>query len=373
MKIQKDNLVVALDHAKKFVAKNGCLPIIQKTLFDPENQRLVATDLETTAFIPLEMDDYSREILDKTEKKQFIEAFCVDPVDLLAMVKSTDEETIKISVEQKEDENLFNTESYRITVGKNFYSIYAGAKAEFPELTISKTEDVAEVEPVLLNSLLRATVKEEAGFKLDTVFFDGKKNRVVSTDGHRLHMVAIELAIDKEIVVPAEALRKAVCVAGNDKIHIAYNENYVKIELATAFNELVIIGRISDSKFPDYEAVITEKLPIEVVVEKKALQDACTQALILTSDQYAGSRFTFGNGISVEMTNAEKGTYEKTNIPFTGKVDPEIVVGLNTRYVRDALHGIDDENVTIQMKDHASPFIFTAYGNFTALVMPMRV
>lgn len=370
MKIQKDALVVALDHARKFVAKNGCLPIIQKVLFDPENQRLVATDLETTAFIPLEMDDYSKEILDKTEKKPFIEAFCVDPVDLLAMVKSTDEENIKISVEQKEDENLFNTESYRITVGKNFYSIYAGAKAEFPEYTISKTEDVAEIEPALISSVLRATVKEEAGFKLDTVFFDGKKNRVVSTDGHRLHMVAIELAIDKEIVVPAEALRKAVCVAGNDKIHITYNENYVKMKLS---NGITIIGRNPDVKFPDYEAVITEKLPIEVVVEKKALQDACNQALILTSDQYAGSRFTFGNGISVEMTNAEKGTYEKTNIPCTGKVDPEIVVGLNTRYVRDALHGIDDGNVIIKMKDHASPFIFTGYGNFTALVMPMRV
>ena len=369
MKIQKDALVVALDTARKSTAKNGCPPIIQKTLFDPENQRLVATDLETTAFIPLEMTDYSREILDKTEKKQFIEAFSVDPVDLLAMVKSTDEENIRISVEQEEDENLFKTESYRITVGENFYSIYVQAKAEFPEVTISKTEYVAEIEPALLNNMIIATTKDEAGFQLSTVLFDGEKNRLVSTDGHRLHMIDIELALDKQMVFSAEALKKAACVAGKEKISISCNEKHVKMEV----NGLTILGRNPDVKFPDYEAVITEKLPIEVTVKKEALEKACTQALILTSDQYAGSRFTFGNGISVEMTNAEKGTYEKTNIPFTGKVDPEIVVGLNTRYVRDALHGIDDENVTIQMKDHASPFIFTRYGNFIALVMPMRV
>lgn len=371
MKIQKDALVVALDTAKKFVAKNGCLPIIQRTLFDPENQRLEATDLETTAFIPLEMDDYSREIsVPKTdEKKQFIEAFCVDPVDLLDMVKSTDEENIRISVEQEEDENLFKTESYRITVGENFYSIYVQAKAEFPELTISKTEDVAEVEPALINNMIIATTKDEMGFQLNTVLFDGEKNRLVSTDGHRLHMIDIELALDNQMVFPAEALKKAACVAGKEKIYISCDEKHVKMDV----NGLTILGRNPDVKFPDYEEVLTDELPIEVSVEKEALEKACTQALILTSDHYAGSCFSFGNGISVEMTNAEKGTYEKTNIPFAGKVDPEICVGINTRYVRDALRGIDDENVTIKMKDHTGPFVFTGHGEFTALVMPMRV
>lgn len=373
MQINKDALVAALDHARKFVAKNSSLPIIQRVLFDPENQRLVATDLETTAFVPLEMKDYSREILvANNKKKQFIEAFCVDPIDLLAMVKSTDEENIKISIEREKGENLFKTESYRITVGKNFYSIYAQAKADFPEYTIPETEYVVEIEPTLINSMLKATVKEETGYQLNTVFFDGKKNRLVTTDGHRLHVVAIELATDKEIVVPAETLKKAACVTGNEKIHIAHNETYVQMELS---NDLVIIARLSDSKFPDYEAVLVEKLPIDVVVEKKALQDACNQALILATDQFAGSRFTFGNGISVEMTNMEKGVYEKTNIPCTGKVDPEIVVGINTRYVRDALHGIDDENVTIKMKhEPGSPFIFTGHeSNFSALIMPMKV
>lgn len=371
MKINKNTLVVALDYARKFTAKGGCLPIIQKTLFDPENQRLVATDLDTTVFIPLEMEDYSKEVsVPKTdEKKQFIEAFCVDPVDLLAMVKTSDEENIRISVEQEEDENLFNIGTYRLTIGENFKSIYAQTKAEFPELAISDTVYVADVESALINSVLNATTKDETGFQLNVVLFDGEKNRLVATDGHRLHMATVELFLDKQMVFPADTLRKAACIAGKEKIPIACNENYMKMEV----NGLTIIGRIPDNKFPDYETVIKEELPIEIVIEKKALQDACTQALILTSDQYAGSRFTFGKGISIEMINVEKGTYEKTNIPFVGKVDPEIIVGLNTRYVRDALHGIDDENVTIQMKDHASPFVFTGYGNFTALIMAMRV
>lgn len=415
MKIKKDDLVVALDHARKFAMKGGSLPICQKVLFDAENQRLMATDLDTSVYVPLEMTDYSRQIavpvatVDLSDKKKdelvkmckdadvpvskkdtkaslleklptakaeksrtFVESFCVNPGDLLNMVKTTESDIITMTVEQNVGENLFNATDYRLTIGENFKSIYVMSADEFPRVNIPEIKHTVDLERSQIQKVLVITEdKDTTSDRMAAVLFDGKKNRLVKTDGHRLHMLDIKLDMDEQqILVPSEALKKVISAGKNETISVSCSEKFTKLQV----NGIIAVTRNVEGKYVDYETVLDSKRPVKVTVKKDALEKACDQALILISNMYQGAKFTFNEGISVEVINPDKGNYEKMDIPLKRRIDPPIEVGLNMRFVRDALRGIDNENVTIRMhRDKSTALVFTGHCNFTGLVMPMRI
>jgi len=60
MKIDRKKLLEGLKVATKITPGKSTFPILACVLIDGPGQQLVATDLETTGFIPLEISDYTR-------------------------------------------------------------------------------------------------------------------------------------------------------------------------------------------------------------------------------------------------------------------------------------------------------------------------
>ena len=65
MKINRKDLLYALEIALRVIPRNSHLAILANVLIDGPGQRIVATDLETTAIVPVEILDYTR--IEKTE------------------------------------------------------------------------------------------------------------------------------------------------------------------------------------------------------------------------------------------------------------------------------------------------------------------
>ena len=370
MKITKTDLVVALGHAKKFIAKRSNLPILQQALFDPENQRIVATDLETTAHIALEMTDFCRKITVAKKKQDFIESFCVDPASLLDMVKTAEGEIINISIEEEKGENLFKSDYYKLSIDENFTSIYAMPGNEFPSVTPEETSHVVELTGKTVHKVTCLKNGDTNGYGniLNCVLFDGEKNRLVTTDGHRLHMVDEKLSTDEQILIPIEALRKSACIA-DEKISISSNKTHTEMIVG----KIRVVTRNEDGKFPEYEGVVPKKSKHKITVDKSKLEKTCDQAIILLSSNHGGAKFCFNKVLSAEMVNPDKGTFQKTDVPIKGKIGEKIEVGLNVRYLKDALNCIDKDEVQVELTDANSPFIFSSHENFRALIMPMRI
>ena len=400
--------MAALNVAKKFTMKGGFLPICQTILFDPENQRIAATDLDTAVVIPLEMTDYEREItietdskeltekkktelvelckaagisvektdkkpdlikkLSQPEKKTFIESFCADR-KFIDMVKTTETETINLHIEQAEGENLFKASIFKLTIGENFKSIFVNSKEDFPITDIPENPHTVDLDKTQIGKMAMIKTNDDAGFVLNCVLFDGENNKLVSTDGHRLHMLDCKLDTDEKILVNSVALRKICTCIKDEKISLSCSQENTVMKV----NDITVVSRNHDGKFPDYKSVLGSKLSMKVDVNKEALKKACEQSLILADSQYLGAKFCFNGGISVSTINPERGKYEKFNIPLKKKVDPEITLGLNAQYVKEAMTAFDGDEVNIRLKDQLSPLVFSAHEDFSALIMPMRV
>ena len=142
---------------------------------------------------------------------------------------------------------------------------------------------------------------------------------------------------------------------------------------------------MSDGAYPDYMDIIEPTKHREgqtVVIDKGLLTEVLNQAGILSTDEYRGATLTFNGSLNVEMMNPDLGQYESNNIPFTsGKIEPEVSISMNTRYLLDALKMIKDNEVKWKVADEG-PVYFNAiqeepYGEklkheFDVLIMPMR-
>jgi DNA polymerase-3 subunit beta len=90
---------------------------------------------------------------------------------------------------------------------------------------------------------------------------EGKELRAVATDGHRLAFasVAIETELPRqEMILPRKTVLELnrLLVDTDDALNITLTSNQVRF----AFGSVVLVSKLIDGKFPDYERVVPATL-----------------------------------------------------------------------------------------------------------------
>jgi DNA polymerase-3 subunit beta len=204
---------------------------------------------------------------------------------------------------------------------------------------------------------------------------DGKELRAVATDGHRLAYASVEIEADlprQELILP----RKTVLELNR---LLSDNEEPLKITLAAnqirfAFGSVVLVSKLIDGKFPDYERVVPATLRNHMTVGRQALMQAMTRAAILTNEKFRGVRVVLGeNSLKLIAANAEQ---EEAQDEIEVKYDGETIdVGFNVGYLLDVLNNVHAEEVQWSFNDANSSALISLPGNdrFKYVVMPMRI
>ena len=419
MKIDKDELKSALHIATKFVEKRSHMPILACVMIDGEAGKMYATDLESACVLPLTItdvekvtvdphkearedfaaelgdlkvaqlrsiaEDYEIEIPSKGKSSAIVDAI----VNGSSLVKSAEvgsrvvlvAESLKRIVDSLDETGMIelNCQPGKVSVGKHFHEIYTMPDDEYPiPFILEKIIGTASVGRGDLESVLPATTKSDVGFKLSGVYFDRENLKVVGTDGHRLHFAPAEIHVGgtKGFMVDAGFLKKVPNgdLKPEDSIEIeVYGDasgdpGYLKVR--SGRNEF--ISRVMDARFPDYRAVVPKESRNSVRITRKDVMVALKQALVITNHTGA-AKLTFNGGIDVSVANSDTGAYERSKVPMRGHVDPPVSIGLNLKYLVDAMPGKgDDDEFTVELTDECHPVLFKR-NNFTALVMPMRL
>jgi DNA polymerase III sliding clamp (beta) subunit (PCNA family) len=417
MKIDRKKFLNGLNIALKITPKGSSLPILKTVKIDGPGQKLVATDLDTAVVIPMKIKDYrvslgeeepekielptkKADLVAKAEelgltvtKKSTVaslkeeitkalpkakpsekfheEVFCLNAADLKKIVGSLEHDTIEIAVSKSEQKDLLG--ATLVSVGGHFQDLPMAEADGFPLLI---EEEVSEkkktvISPKILQHIITATISEDSGFKLSYVFFDANGKKAVATDGHRLHYSKVKTS--DSWFLEAGAAKAITCVAPKDQ-DIVFMLNEKGTQAVCEFEDTKFIMVVQDAKFPDYEAVMG-KPKHEVTVKKDDVEKYLKQAILMVDTTFRGMKLTFDGSIGVEVRNPEKGSYTRTDIPLQkGKVDPQVVVGLNGNYFIDAVRTAEGEDaiVSIGVTDEKSPVYFK-HGDFNALVMPMRL
>lgn len=211
----------------------------------------------------------------------------------------------------------------------------------------------------------------------------GKSLSAVATDGSRLAVRVTDTVTgpgkDRDVIVPhkgANAMRDILKNADGDVL-VEMSANHLRLTVANT----VLTTKLVDGRFPDYRNV-TPQIP---VAERKAitaqvedmkvllnrLSLLSTEAAILTIGPETLSAHTSSNEDLGEVNDSITVTCDGN--PFT-----PFEIGVNRKYLQDALSAIESEQVHLIFRDAESPLLMTGDAKAEikdayCVIMPRRI
>jgi DNA polymerase III subunit beta len=235
----------------------------------------------------------------------------------------------------------------------------------------------------MINKTIFSVTMEEAGFKLSGVFtekmdIDGKKYlRMVSTDGHRLSLIdkeidnIEELKLENGVMIPKKGMLELNKLAADgDKISIGFKQSNC---IAKKDNSIIVI-RLLESKFPDYNSVIPKEIKHKINVKKEDILYSMRKMIILTNESYRGVKITLENN-RMEFVSINPDLGDVKDVIDLDYNEERLELGFNSKYFMDVLQAMDSEMIEIGFIDNSSPCLFNGKDDkgFLGLVMPMRI
>jgi DNA polymerase-3 subunit beta len=139
----------------------------------------------------------------------------------------------------------------------------------------------------------------------------------------------------------------------------------------------LMVIRLIDGEFPEYEQVIPKGNDKKVVMNKGRIYGCLRRVSTMASERVEGIKLSLKeNFIELSSYHQDYGdAKEEVEVTYKG---PPIEIGFNARYLMEALNVIDQEEVSLELKDEGSPGLIkplsaTEPSNQFCIIMPMRI
>ena len=139
-------------------------------------------------------------------------------------------------------------------------------------------------------------------------------------------------------------------------------------------SDVVIISKLVDGKFPDYEKVIPRGGDKVLLGERLALRDAFNRAAILSNEKYRGVRMQLDRDtLRLIASNPEQEqAEEELSVHYQG---PQMEIGFNVGYLTDALAALDQNEARFTFSSAESSVLIDVPNDASGcyVVMPMKL
>ena len=269
-----------------------------------------------------------------------------------------------------------------VRCGRGNWTLPTEDAAEFPtwepEGLKARTQHPAEQLAHAIRSVLVATDNESSRYALGAVLIEVEaegKVSFVATDGRRLHLAAIENAVNldpSQTLLPARAagiLYSLASAGGQEIVEVDASDR----EVVCTCDGVRLTARLVEGRFPRWRDVLPKGEQEPTVVLAADLLSATTAAAIVTSEQSKGVRYTFTQeGIHMVARSAEAGESSVTcEVQDAGH---ECSVVLDPAFVREWLRCLPsggDPVVTLTAKDKGSAVVMRSDDTYTGVIMPL--
>lgn len=367
--VRREDLAKGLGRSQSVVERRTSMPILSNVLLEAESDklRISATDLETS-FI----GEYPARISRPGR-------LTVPARKLFEIVKELPVEDLYL----KEKENSY----LHLSGGRANFELVGMAPDEFPKLPEARGLSEIKMDAAMLGEMIEKTYfsisQEDTRFNLAGLFVekrtsgDEPKLRFVSTDGHRLSVVdramegIADFNLEQGVIIPRKAVAEIRKLAeeGGDLV-LGLNQELGLVRK----DEVVLILRMQEGTFPDYNVVIPKNIKKNVVVNRRGFGDMLKRVSILAQDRFHGVRFDFKPGLlEVVSQNPDLGeAREALEADYTGE---PFHLGFNARYFLDLCGAMHSEEITLGFVDDQSPCLIKGEGDqgFLSVIMPMRL
>ena len=347
---------------------SNTLPILDHVLFElaPQQLKITATDLETTISATIQVESTS-------------EGKLAVPARLLL-------DTVKTFPEQPLTFSLADNNTLEISSEQGKYALAYANADEYPQaaevVDASSLSIQGDTLATAINNTIFASGNDDLRPVMSGVFFQLSSSGMtfVATDAHKLvkyertDVVAPETA---EFIMPKKPLNllKSVLVGREEEVTVNYNNSNVQF----SFDETVVICRLIDGKYPNYEAVIPKENPNVMSINRVQLLNTVKRVSIFSNKTTHQIRLRIAGAelhISAEDIDYSNKAEERLTCSFQGD---DMQIGFNARFLTEMLSNLSSDEIQLELSLPNRAGIITPVDGLnegeqvTMLVMPVML
>ena len=190
-------------------------------------------------------------------------------------------------------------------------------------------------------------------------------------DGMRISMrnIVIDDNVEMTAIVPALNIKKIANITSDGEIHFYLNDKYMTVE----FDNTTIVVRLVEGKPVDISRFTSMENCLSVRADREELMATLDRTTLMCKE---GEKKPIicdfaNNKISIHIASTQGSMNEEINAEIMGD---GLRIGMNPRYVLEALQAIDDKIVTLHMSNAKSPiFIKDDENTYLYLILPVTI
>ena len=368
--VEKSALLIALQHVHSVVERRNTIPILSNVLMEAKEDGLflTATDMDIS-------------VIEKIEK---------DKAEVMQLGTITTSAQMLYDIVRKLPENINvellseNNDRLAIKALSSSFALNCLPAEDFPSISEENFKHNFSISTSALIRLIDKTSfamsLEETRYYLNGIYMHALKEenklRTVSTDGHRLSRVDMDLPEGSSeipgVIIPRKTIMEIRKLIEDQEgmVNLSVSDNKIMLSL----NNVVLTSKLLDGTFPDYSRVIPDQNDKEIVVSNQLLSEAVDRVSTVSTDKTRAIKINLNkDNMVISATNPDKGSASEN---VETKYDAEDVeIGFNSRYVLDVARQIKGDEVVIKVSDSVSPTLVYDKEDKDVLfvLMPMRV
>lgn len=337
--VSSAELLKRLSNINGVITTNPVVPILENFLFEIKDGLLTihASDLQTTMITEIDVEA-------KEDGNIAVPARI-----LMETLKNLPEQPVTFTIDAETYSVEINSDNGRYKLaGEN-----AGDFPAVPSVLDAYTVDMStEVLSSAINNTIFATSNDELRPAMTGVYvkLDETNTTFVATDGHRLvRYRRVDVASDTgmAIIIPRKALNllKSTLPSENSNVVVQYNASNAHFD----FNNIKMICRLIDERFPDYENVIPTENPIQMRIDRNEFLGSLKRISIYANKTTHQIRLKItGSELSISAEDLDFSNEAKETLACEHDGE-DIEIGFNAKFLVEMLGNLYSKEVMLQM------------------------
>ncbi|MCF8001520.1 MAG: DNA polymerase III subunit beta [Halanaerobiales bacterium] len=362
--IEKKDFYQGLNITHRACASSNTMPILKGILIEAKKDKglhLMGTDLEIGIenWVPANVKKEGKIVLPANQLRNIIRELPNEEIDF-----DVDLERYRANINCLNSQftiNGYNPEEYPqlpdVNIPTELEIPSAKLKKIISEVEFSTSSD--QTQPVLTGALM---------------VLENDQIKMVSTNKYRLAYSKIENKNDidekLEIIIPGATIKEISSLLEEEgTVNMKVNENYASFD----FNDIIVVSRLIEGKFPNFEQVIPDEKNTTITVNTDYLQSAVKRAsLIAKLDSNIVSLKSKDNSLIIESEDSDSGSaHEEVPITLEGENHK---ISIDASYLLDVLKVLEEEKVKLDLIGSLNPLVLKkeASDDYIYLIMPIR-
>lgn len=296
-----------LNILSKVISSKNSMEILDNFLFEVKDAILTitASDSTNTMQCKIELPECDGE-----------GEFCIQNRKILTSVKELADQPLAFEVD-------LNMHNLKIIYQNGSYSFNIVDAEAYPRMKSLQGEASTFVLPSKIlaeniNRTLFATGSDELHMVMNGIYFDLKEDylAVVATDGHKLvrnRIYSCKTEVPASLILPKKPsnLLRSILTSDDSEVSVTFNASSAEI----MFEDGVIVCRLIEGRYPNYNGVIPQDNPNKLTIDRKAFIGALRRVMPFASEstQLIKLRLDYNN-VEINAEDIEFSTSAKENI-----------------------------------------------------------